>query len=102
MNLVPQDSNFNRGSWAVVENRIADCDGLPTGELRYFVAVTYPDDVALVPDRFSMEITASDGGVLLDFENEEGGGPQGAEEQRRGVAFLRSHGCGPGPDVARR
>src|SRR5262245_17314880 len=41
-NLVPQDANFNRGNWLVLENKMASCAGdVPNGRLHYFISVGY-------------------------------------------------------------
>jgi hypothetical protein len=94
-NLVPQDLNFNRGVWAVLENAMSGCQSLPPESLRYHVGVIYPDATALVPIRLRMTITNRTTGdsVALDFDNTDGGGPQGAGEKTRGVAFLDANGC---------
>jgi hypothetical protein len=33
-NMVPQDANFNTGTWAALENQMADCRTLPTGTIQ--------------------------------------------------------------------
>jgi hypothetical protein len=47
---------------------------MPEGQLRYFVGAFYEDEEALVPYSLTMEITGSDSGVFLAFDNADGGG----------------------------
>jgi hypothetical protein len=79
-NLVPQDANFNRGNWLVLENKMA---------------VHYPNSTALIPNTMSMTITNRSTGasVALSFQNVDHGGTNGTSEKDRGVAFLTSQGC---------
>lgn len=94
-NLVPQDANFNRGNWAVLENKMATCAGLPNGPFRYYITVGYPNGSALIPSTFSMQLTnqSTGSGVTLSFSNTDGGGSNGPSEKTRGVTFLTNNGC---------
>jgi DNA/RNA non-specific endonuclease len=94
-NIVPQDANFNRGNWVVLENKMARCSGLPAGRLRYYIGANYPNGSALVPNNFTMQITnrVSGASVSLSFANTDGGGSNGTNEKDRGVAFLTGQGC---------
>lgn len=94
-NLVPQDANFNRGNWAVLENKMADCAGLPNGRFEYYISVGYSNSTKLVPSSFGMEITNQSSGssVSLSFSNTDGGGSNGTSEKNRGVTFLTNNGC---------
>ena len=42
LNMVPQNSNFNRGNWKHVEDAAAACKPLGRGQLVYWVEVRYP------------------------------------------------------------
>jgi hypothetical protein len=92
-NLVPQDANLNRGTWATLENQIAKCGSLPAEALRYFVGAQYLGDTALVPHALTVELTGPSEGVFLSFDNVDAGGPGGPAEKNRGVDFLRRQGC---------
>src|SRR5262245_37176381 len=94
-NLVPQDANFNRGNWAVLENKMARCAGLPSGRLRYYIGANYPNSTALIPNNMTMQITNQSSGssVSLSFSNVDSGGSSGVSEKNRGVTFLTNQGC---------
>jgi hypothetical protein len=94
-NIVPQAANFNRGNWVALENKMAKCGSLPSGRLRYAIAVTYPNATTLIPSTMSMAITNRSTGanVVLSFQNVDGGGPSGTSEKNRGIAFLTAQGC---------
>ncbi|XXF78212.1 DNA/RNA non-specific endonuclease [Myxococcaceae bacterium GXIMD 01537] len=94
-NLVPQDANFNRGNWAVLENKMARCASLPSGRLRYTVGANYPNGTALVPSTMTMEIRNQSTGssVSMSFSNTDSGGSNGTSEKNRGVTFLTNQGC---------
>lgn len=94
-NLVPQDANFNRGNWAVLENKMADCAGLPNGRFEYYITVGYSNSTKLVPSSFGMRLTnrSSGSGVSLSFSNTDSGGSSGVSEKNRGVTFLTNNGC---------
>ncbi len=94
-NIVPQDANFNRGNWATLENKMANCGALANGRLRYYITVTYPSTTALIPSKFYMKITNNSSGsyVNLTFDNVDGGGTSGASEKSRGITFLTNQGC---------
>jgi hypothetical protein len=94
-NLIPQDANFNRGNWAVLENKMAKCGGLPRGRLRYSIGANYPNSTALVPNNLTMEITNQSTGakVSLSFSNTDYGGSSGTSEKDRGISFLSAQGC---------
>jgi hypothetical protein len=94
-NLVPQDANFNRGNWAVLENKMATCASLPSGRLRYYIGANYPNSTTLIPNNMTMQITnqATGANVSLSFANTDGGGTNGPSEKDRGVTFLSGQGC---------
>lgn len=94
-NLVPQDANFNRGNWLVLENKMASCAGLPNGRIRYYIGANYPNGSALVPNNMTMQLTNQSSGssVSLSFANTDGGGSNGPSEKTRGVNFLTAQGC---------
>lgn len=94
-NLVPQDSNFNRGNWAQLENKMATCDNLPTGRLRYYIGANYPNSTALIPNTMTMEIRNESTGdsVYMSFTNVDYGGPNGTTERNRGTTWLTNQGC---------
>jgi hypothetical protein len=94
-NLVPQDANFNRGNWAVLENKMALCRVLPAGRMRYYIGSNYPNGTALVPNNMTMQLTnqATGSSVSLSFSNTDGGGSSGVSEKNRGVTFLTNNGC---------
>ena len=94
-NLIPQDANFNRGNWVVLENKMAKCSGLPSGRLRYYIGANYPNGSALIPNNLTMQITnqVSGANVSLSFANTDGGGSNGTNEKNRGVSFLTNQGC---------
>jgi hypothetical protein len=94
-NIIPQDANFNRGNWVVLENKMAKCGGLPAERLRYYIGANYPNGSALIPNNLTMEITnrVSGASVSLSFANTDGGGANGPSEKDRGVAFLTGQGC---------
>jgi len=94
-NLVPQDLNFNRGNWAVLENKMAKCSVLPAGRIRYYISANYPNGSALIPNTMGMQLTNQSSGssVSLAFTNTDYGGPNGTSEKNRGVTFLTNQGC---------
>ncbi|WP_232293489.1 DNA/RNA non-specific endonuclease [Stigmatella aurantiaca] len=94
-NLVPQDTNFNRGNWVALENKMAKCAGLPSGRLRYYIGANYPNGSTIIPNTLTMEIRNQSTGssVSLSFSNTDGGGSNGTAEKNRGVSFLTSQGC---------
>lgn len=94
-NLVPQDANFNRGNWAVLENKMAKCAALPNGRMRYYIGANYPNSTTLIPHNMTMELRNQSSGasVLLSFENTDYGGTNGTNEKNRGVTFLTNQGC---------
>jgi hypothetical protein len=94
-NLIPQDANFNRGNWAVLENKMALCRALPNGRLRYYIGANYPNGSTLIPNNLTMQITnqVTGASVSLSFSNTDGGGSNGVSEKNRGVAFLTNQGC---------
>ncbi|AUX46720.1 hypothetical protein SOCE26_082290 [Sorangium cellulosum] len=94
-NLVPQDANFNRGNWVQLENKMALCDALPNGRLRYYIGANYPNGSALIPHNMTIEITnrSSGSSVYMSFSNTDGGGSNGTNEKNRGVSWLDGQGC---------
>jgi DNA/RNA non-specific endonuclease len=94
-NLIPQDANFNRGNWVVLENKMAKCRVLPNGRMRYYIGANYPNGSALIPNNLTMQITnqVSGANVSMSFANTDGGGSNGTSEKNRGVSFLTNQGC---------
>jgi hypothetical protein len=94
-NLVPQDSNFNRGNWLQLENKAALCGSLPSGRIRYYIGANYPNSTALIPNNMTMELRNQSTGsyVLLSFQNVDYGGTNGTTERHRGVTWLSNQGC---------
>jgi hypothetical protein len=94
-NLVPQDANFNRGNWAQLENKAAQCGSLPSGRIRYYIGANYPNSTALIPNNMTMELKNQSTGsyVLLSFSNVDYGGTNGTNERNRGVTWLSNQGC---------
>jgi DNA/RNA non-specific endonuclease len=94
-NIVPQDANFNRGRWVELENKMAKCGNLPNPRLRYSISVSYANSSNLVPSNFEMSVRnrATNSSVTMRYLNQDGGGPNGASENARGLAFLTENGC---------
>jgi len=94
-NLIPQDANFNRGNWLVLENKMATCGSLPSGRIRYYIGANYPNGSALIPNNLTMQLTnrVTGASVSLSFSNTDGGGGNGVTEKNRGVSFLSGQGC---------
>lgn len=95
LNLVPQDLNFNRGNWAQIENKMAECRHLPESSLFYYVRAAYADAVSLVPERMTLIVENRDTRerVWLTFDNVAQGGADGTEQRTQVVEFLDSQGC---------
>lgn len=95
VNLVPQDLNFNRGNWAQIENKAADCGALPDERIFYYVRADYDDATSLVPTTMSLTLENRDTDELVSFqfENVDGGGAEGTNERNEAVAFLEAQGC---------
>lgn len=94
-NIVPQDANFNRGNWAQLENKMATCDELPNGRIRYYIGANYPNSTALIPNTMTMELRNQSTGssVLMSFQNVDYGGTNGTNERNKGVNWLTNQGC---------
>jgi len=94
-NLVPQDSNFNRGNWATLENKMAKCAVLPNGRMHYAIGAGYPNGTALIPNTMTMTITNNSSGanVALSFTNTDSGGTNGTSQKNTGVSWLTGQGC---------
>jgi hypothetical protein len=94
-NIVPQNANFNRGNWAQIENKMAGCGKLPSGQLRYSIRAEYPNSSALVPSALAMEITnqSTNDSIILSFQNVDSGGKSGKIERKKAVAWLSDQGC---------
>lgn len=94
-NLVPQDANFNRGNWAVLENKMAKCAALPNGRMRYTIGANYPNGTALIPNNMTMTIKNNSSGasVSLSFSNTDYGGSNGTSQKNTGVNWLTGQGC---------
>jgi hypothetical protein len=95
VNLVPQDLNFNRGNWAQIENKAADCGALPAERIFYYVRADYDDSSSLVPATMSLilENRVTGDSVSFEFTNIDGGGPDGTNQRTEAVAFLSEQGC---------
>ena len=95
VNLVPQDSNFNRGNWLQIENEAADCVGLPDERIFYYVRADYGDETSLVPTTLSLTLENRQTGasVSFTFENDNGGGVDGTSKRTQAVEFLLAQGC---------
>ncbi len=93
-NLVPQNSNFNRGNWAQIENALTACNALAGVRVAYEVYVTYSDASAITPTRFEARVTFSPGpSNSVVFDNVRGGGDGGTAKRQAFVAWLQSNGC---------
>jgi len=94
-NLVPQDANFNRGNWAVLENKMAKCAALPKGRMRYTIGANYSNSTKLVPSTMTMTIqnNVSGASVAMSFTNTDYGGTNGTNEKNKGVTWLTGQGC---------
>jgi hypothetical protein len=94
-NLVPQDANFNRGNWVTLENKMAQCDRLPNGRMRYYIGANYPNSSTLIPSTMTMEIRNQSTGasVFMSFKNVDYGGSNGTSEKNKGVSWLTNQGC---------
>jgi hypothetical protein len=94
-NLVPQDANFNRGNWLQLENKMASCDELPNGRIRYYIGANYSNSTTLIPSGMTMELRNQSSGssVSLSFQNVDYGGTNGTNERYRGVNWLSGQGC---------
>jgi hypothetical protein len=95
VNLVPQDLNFNRGNWLQIENEAANCGALPDERIFYGVRAEYGADTSLVPTTMSLTLESRDTGesVSFEFENDDGGGPDGTAKRTQAIEFLAAHGC---------
>jgi hypothetical protein len=95
VNLVPQDLNFNRGNWAQIENKAADCGALPDERIFYYVRADYGDATSLVPTTLSLTLENRDteDAMSFTFENVDAGGPDGTEQRVDAVSFLDDQGC---------
>jgi hypothetical protein len=95
INLVPQDLNFNRGNWAQIENKAADCGSLPDERIFYYVRADYADTTSLVPAtmNLTLENRDTDEAVSFTFDNADGGGPDGTDQRIEAVGFLDTQGC---------
>jgi len=95
INLVPQDLNFNRGNWAQIENKAADCGSLPNQRIFYYVRADYADTTSLVPAtmNLTLENRETDEAVSFTIENVDAGGPDGANQRVQAVGFLEDQGC---------
>ena len=94
-NLVPQDTNFNRGNWATLENKMAKCAALPSRRMRYTIGAGYPNSTSLIPNTMTMTIQNNSSGasVSMSFTNTDYGGSNGTSEKNRGVSWLTGQGC---------
>jgi hypothetical protein len=95
INLVPQDLNFNRGNWAQIENKAADCGALPDERIFYYVRSDYSNSTSVVPTTMSLVLENRNTGdsVSFAFTNVEFGGPDGTDQRIEAVNFLADQGC---------
>jgi DNA/RNA non-specific endonuclease len=107
-NLVPQDSNFNRGNWLQIEKAVKSCDNtsLPPGQALeksvYYARVVYfneSKELSLLPSRMIAGLGLNVG-TSREFNGEWGfrnvsiGGPNGPKTRENFVNFLKNRGCG--------
>lgn len=94
-NLVPQDANFNRGNWAQIENKMAQCGGLPSGRLLYKTSAGYPNGSTLIPSTMGLFIKDMVQGdsIARTFQNVDYGGSNGTTYRTQVVDFLSAQGC---------
>jgi DNA/RNA non-specific endonuclease len=103
-NMVPQNSNFNRGVWAQAENAFVRCQWnrpppcctvVPQGSWK--VRVTYPNIYTTVPTDFDLEvgygIPARFTRQSYHFKNLKGGGLGGSSNLDYLRKFLKNGGC---------
>jgi hypothetical protein len=95
INLVPQDTNFNRGNWAQIENAAADCGALPAERIFYYVRADYGNSTSIVPTTMSLTLENRDTGdsVSFTFTNIDAGGSNGTADRNEAVDFLEAQGC---------
>lgn len=92
-NLAPQDANFNRGNWLVMENQAARCAALAPGSLTYLARVTYPDSTTPLPAEFTLELKIGGEQISRTFQNAPYGGSNGTTYRKEVTAWLSDHGC---------
>jgi hypothetical protein len=94
-NLVPQDLNFNRGNWAQIENKMAQCGGLPSGRLMYRASAGYPNGSTLIPSTIGLLIqdVVQGDSISKTFQNVDYGGSNGTTYRTQVVSFLDAQGC---------
>ena len=98
-NLVPQNANFNRGSWRLIEDATAGClNNFNLNSHTYQAAVTYPNSATLRPNNMVVYLSVKELSIptfragetvfrgRITFPNAPGGGPNG----RQAVAAFRS------------
>lgn len=95
VNLVPQDLNFNRGNWAQIENKAAECGSLPAERLFYYVRTDYANSTSLVPTTMSLTLENRSTGdsASFVFSNIDLGGANGTDQRIDAVNFLEEQGC---------
>jgi DNA/RNA non-specific endonuclease len=94
LNMVPQNSNFNRGNWSQIENQLAKCSVLAANSLKYEVSLYYPTESTNTPGTFTVDINISGASVNETFENADSGGADGTAKRERIVTWLTTQGCG--------
>lgn len=94
-NLVPQDANFNRGNWAQIENKMAQCGGLSSGRLLYKTSAGYSNGSTLIPSTIGLFIKDMVQGdsISKTFQNVDYGGSNGTTYRIQVVDFLSAQGC---------
>ncbi|MBZ9715944.1 DNA/RNA non-specific endonuclease [Deinococcus multiflagellatus] len=92
-NMVPQDSNFNRGNYAQIENQAAKCTRLANGALTYQASVTYPNTTTNTPSTWTLSMTIGGDTFTRTFTNTAYGGPNGTTYRQQAVSWLISKGC---------
>lgn len=95
LNLVPQDTNFNRGNWVQIENKAADCGALPAERIFYYVRSNYGTSTSLVPTTMNLILENRNTGasVSFTFTNVDFGGSDGTSQRIEAVNFLAAQGC---------
>lgn len=109
-NLVPQNTNFNTGNWAQIENAAKLCQSLHNnyfdflgrrGSAYYSTIVLYSNTTTYTPYEFQLTIetyrptfNTSDSEVIYGaFTNTAYGGADGSTTRQRMVQELRDEGC---------
>jgi len=98
-NLVPQESNFNRGTWKSAELRIASCirNSNPavskSNPLIMRVRASYPTTRAMTPSVMTMKVTYRGKAISISFLNTFGGGAGAHNKYTVLKNWLTARGC---------